>query len=105
MGGNRANESIAAARTVEATPPAVSFAQADIDGDARITRREFDLWRRKSDDVNGQAAAGGTAGSDAFYAADRDLNGVLTLDEWQAMIGSPSRPAAGASRPSPGARP
>jgi hypothetical protein len=105
MGGNQANESLAAARTVEATPPAVSFAQADLDGDARITQREFELWRRKSDEVNGQAAAGGTAGTDAFYAADRDLNGVLTLDEWQTMIGNPSRPVAGASRSSAPARP
>ena len=64
----------------------VSFRQADLDGDARITPREFRLWLGNAGEAS--AAAGATRGEDgAFYAADRNLNGVLTLDEWQAMQG------------------
>lgn len=73
-----------------ATPPAVSFTQADRDGDARITRQEFDLWRR-AHATSGQAAAGGTGAQDAFDAADANLNGVLTLDEWQAVLSPAAR--------------
>lgn len=98
MGGNTAGESIAAARSTAATPAAVSFTQADLDGDARITRQEFDLWRRQSAG-SGQAAAGGTRPQEAFDAADTDLNGVLTLDEWQAIATPPSAAASATRAP------
>jgi hypothetical protein len=98
MGGNAAGESIAAARSSAATSAAVSFTQADLDGDARITRQEFDLWLRGSgpSGAGAPAAAGGTGNRDAFDAADTNLNGALTLDEWQAMM-TPPNVAAGAS--------
>ena len=88
MGGNSAR---AAAVSNAATPAAVSFTQADLNGDGRVTRREFELW-----------TAANTRERDAFDAADTNLNGVLTLDEWQAMLSRPSA-AAGGSR-APGAR-
>lgn len=89
---------MAGASSTAAMPAAVSFAQADANGDARITRDEFELWLRQSADAaSARAAAGGTSANDAFYAADTDLNDVLTLDEWQAMTQRPSA-AAGASR-------
>ncbi len=98
MGGNKASQSLAEAQSTVATPATVSFAQADLNRDARISRREFDVWLRQSAaPASAQAAAGGTrAPDDAFSAADTDLNGVLTLDEWQAMIGNPSSPVLGA---------
>jgi hypothetical protein len=93
MRGNAAPERTGAIGGTAATPAAVSFTEADLNGDARVTRREFDLW-----------AAGKGRGHDAFDAADTNLNGVLTLDEWQAMENRPSA-AAGVSRgPSAGAR-
>jgi hypothetical protein len=96
MGGNK-TDSIAASRITSATPATVSFTQADLDGDARITREEFDQWQRRFavGATSGQAAAGGTANDNAFDSADTNFNGVLTLDEWQAMTAPPS---AGASR-------
>ena len=97
MGGKNAGLGIPAAAAT-ATPATVTFAQADLNGDARIDRREFSLWLRQSADAqSAQAAAGGTNAQDAFYAGDTDLNGVLTLDEWHAMT---QRPGArgGASR-------
>lgn len=98
-GANTAGEGTAAARTSAATPPAASFIQADLDGDARIDRQEFDSWRRQSADsaASAPAAAGGTRIQDAFDAADSNGNGVLTLDEWQVMVNRPGA-AAGASR-------
>ncbi len=106
LGGNTAKQSIAEEQTTAATPAAVSFAQADLNGDARISRREFELWRRQSAAAaNAQAAAGGTGEHDAFSAADTDLNDVLTLDEWQGMTGSPSAPALGTPPRQPGATP
>ena len=83
-GRGTASESIAATQSLTATPPPVSFSQADLNGDARIDRHEFDLWRRTSA-ATALAAAGGTRASDAFDAADTNHNGVLTLDEWSAM--------------------
>jgi hypothetical protein len=104
-GGDRSTdrESIAAAQTAAATPPTVSFAEADLNRDARIDRHEFNLWLRKSDTnaVSARAAAGGSAADDAFSAADTNANGVLTLDEWQAMIVNPSIPAPAAASRSP----
>jgi hypothetical protein len=94
MGGKTSNESIAAAQAVAATPPTVTFAQADLDGDARITPREFALWR-KSEAGAAAAAAGGSSADDAFFAADTNVNGVLTLDEWQAMMAAPSAARGG----------
>lgn len=94
IGGNKAGGSVAAAGSTGATLAAVSFAQADLNGDARIDRREFHLWLQQSADApSARAAAGGTSEAAAFYNADRNLNGVLTLDEWQAMT---ERPSAGA---------
>ena len=96
-GARTGDESLAAARTIAATPPAVSFTQADLDGDARISRQEFDLWQRQSSASGQSAAAGGTREREDFDAADTDVNGVLTLDEWQAM-GSASNAGVGGSR-------
>ena len=100
LGGGKQG-SIAADRTVAATPATVSFTQADLDGDARITRQEFELWMRRYGGATpgAQAAAGGTVNpDDAFDSADTNFNGVLTLDEWQAMTANPSGTAAGAFR-------
>ena len=88
--GRGASGGIADTASAAATP-AVSFAQADLNGDARIDRTEFARWLRQSADAaSAQAAAGGTSAGDAFYAADTDLSGMLTLDEWQAMMASRS---------------
>lgn len=97
-GSTTGGESSAAGQTA-ASLPAVSFTQADLNGDARIDRQEFDLWRRQSAEsaASAGAAAGGTRMQDAFDAADRNGNGVLTLDEWQAMA-TPASAASGASR-------
>ena len=98
MGGSKAGLGASGAASAGATPATVTFAQADLNGDARIDRREFGLWLRQSADAqSARAAAGGTNARDAFYAGDTDLNGVLTLDEWHAMT---QRPGArgGASR-------
>ena len=100
LGGGKQG-SIAADRAVAATPATVSFTQADLDGDARITRQEFELWMRRygGGAPGAQAAAGGTVNpDDAFDSADTNFNGVLTLDEWQAMTANPSSTAAGAFR-------
>jgi hypothetical protein len=93
MGGKTSNQSIAAAQAVAATPPTVTFAQADLDGDARITPHEFDLWRKS--EAGAAAAAGGSSADGAFFAADTNVNGVLTLDEWQAMMAAPSAARGG----------
>ena len=90
----------AAGRDVAASPldtlPAVTFAQADANGDARITPEEFHAWLRQSAaPSSAQAAAGGTSERGAFDAADTNLNGVLTLDEWQAMMAGPSSARVG----------
>jgi hypothetical protein len=85
-GGNATSDTRGVAASSAPPSPAVSFHQADADGDARITPREFQAWLNSSGEGAATAAAGGTAGADgAFYAADRNLNGVLTLDEWLAM--------------------
>lgn len=85
-GHNSASDSIAATRSLTAMPAPVSFSQADANGDARVDRHEFELWRRNAIDT-APAAAGGTSGADAFDAADTNHNGVLTLDEWPATNG------------------
>lgn len=84
MGGKAAPGGAAAIGGTVATEAAVSFTEADLDGDARVTPREFDLW-----------AAGNARGRDDFSAADANLNRVLTLDEWQAMVNRPSAVAGG----------
>jgi hypothetical protein len=87
--GNRMSDTRGTAASSAPLSPAVTFQQADLDGDARITPREYQAWLSKSGEGAATAAAGGTGGEDrVFYAADRNLNGVLTLDEWLAM---PSR--------------
>lgn len=103
-------EAATAASSTAADSAAVSFAQADLDHDARISPREYSLWRRNfaENAPDARAAAGGTGEDDAFYAADSDLNGVLTLDEWQAMMraGAPARtPTAASRRSAPAAAP
>ena len=50
---------------------AVTFMEADVDGDARITPRELDAW-----------LAVRPLEQRVFSAADRNGDGVLTLDEW-----------------------
>ena len=85
-GGNPTSDTRGVAASSAPPSPAVSFHQADADGDARVTPREFQAWLNNSAEGAATAAAGGTAGGGgAFYAADRNLNGVLTLDEWLAM--------------------
>lgn len=81
LSGGRAT---AAAGATEPASPPVSFLEADLDRDARISRREFELWLREP------------AGADGFDALDTNRDGVLTLDEWQTMLRAPSA-AAGAS--------
>jgi hypothetical protein len=98
MGANNANRDAGTSASSAATAPAVSFAQADLNGDARITPQEFRVWLRQSAGASSaQAAAGGTSDDSAFYAADSNLNGVLTLDEWQAMMVSPANVGLGAA--------
>ena len=82
---------MAAAGPDTATAATISFTQADVNGDARISRNEFERWAAANPSEHGD-----------FYSADTNLNGVLTLDEWQAM----SRPsaAAGGTRASNPAR-
>lgn len=104
MGGNAAaNREAGTSASSAPTAPAVSFAQADLNGDARITPQEFRAWLRQSAGASSaQAAAGGTSDESAFYAADTNLNGVLTLDEWQAMMVSPANAGLGtAPAPTP----
>jgi hypothetical protein len=113
FGGGKTGRSIAADRSLEATPPAVSFTQADVDGDARITREEYALWlRRFAASAGGaQAAAGGTAGPPSFDTLDTNFNGVLTLDEWQAMENplrgttAPRVPTPSTAKPGPAGPP
>lgn len=83
-GRSATGDNIAATQSITATPAPVTFSQADVNGDARIDRHEYDLWLRNSTQ-NAGAAAGGTGAGDAFDAADTNHNGVLTLDEWSAM--------------------
>jgi hypothetical protein len=68
------------ARTAAAggtAPPAasVSFLETDTNGDARITPDEYSVHFR------------GGAQPESFEAADTNRDGVLTLDEWQGLVG------------------
>ena len=70
------------ARTAAAggtAPPAasVSFLEADTDGNARITPDEYSVHFR------------GGAQRESFETADTNHDGVLTLDEWQALVSPP----------------
>jgi hypothetical protein len=82
VGGGRG---AAAAGETAATSADVSFLEADRDRDARITPGEFKAWLQTD---------AGTL--ERFHAADINRDGVLTLDEWQAVVRRPSA-AAGAS--------
>ena len=86
VGVNRRPAGAAAGGTA---PPSASasFIEADVDGDARISRREYDLRRGRDG-----------AQQESFEAADTNGDGVLTFDEWQALV-SPRRAAAGATVP------
>jgi hypothetical protein len=84
MGSNRTTA--AAGADARSSGP-VSFMEADRDGDARITRPEFNFWLQ-----------GNSGEHDTFEAADANRDGVLTLDEWPAMVRRPGA-AAGASAP------
>lgn len=86
MGLNRPPATAAAGGTA---PPSasVSFMAADADGDARITRREYDVHFARDG-----------AQHESFEAADTNRDGVLTLDEWQALM-RPPRAATGLSTP------
>ncbi len=96
----------AAAGSPAPPPAAVSFTQADSNGDARISPREFDAWSRRSGAgaAGGTAPAGNAATQDDFDAADTDRNGVLTLDEWDAMMNRSSAAAGGSRAPGASSR-
>ena len=74
VGVNRSPATAAAGGTA-APSASVSFMAADADGDARISRREYDL-----------RFAGDGAQHESFEAADTNRDGVLTLDEWQTLV-------------------
>lgn len=92
MGGSGAAD--AAAGATAPTPAAVSFLAADSNHDGRISPREFAAWQR---------TRGDSLDREDFQAADANLDGLLTLDEWTQMT-SGARAAAGGSR-APGGRP
>jgi hypothetical protein len=79
MGINRPPATAAAGGTAPPSP-AVSFMEADTDGNARITPDEY-------------SARFGRGGAEhpGFEAADTNRDGVLTLDEWQALMSPPAR--------------
>ena len=83
IGGSRGP--VAAGETA-ATSADVGFLAADLDGDARISPREFNTWRQTN-----------AVALDRFEAADTNHDGTLTLDEWQAVVRRPSAAAAGGS--------
>ena len=83
--GMRGGRTVAAAGESAATAADVSFLEADLDGDARVSPREFKAWTERNPAVR-----------DGFQAADINGDGVLTLDEWQALVRRPNA-AAGAS--------
>ena len=86
VGVNRSPATAAAGGTGPRSPSA-SFVEADADGDARITRHEYDVHFARDG-----------APPESFQAADTNRDGVLTLDEWQALI-SPPRASPGLSAP------
>lgn len=86
MGINRPAATAAAGGTASPSP-SVSFMEADTDGDARITPREYEI----------RFARDG-AQHESFQAADTNRDGVLTLDEWQTLV-SPPRASPGLSAP------
>jgi len=88
VGVNRAPAAAAAGGTAPPSAP-VSFLEVDADGDARITPREYEA----------RFARDG-ARHESFEAADTNRDGVITLDEWQAVV-SPPRAATGPSAPLP----
>ena len=77
VGVNRPPATAAAGGTA---PPSasVSFMEADLDRDARISPREYDLRRGRDG-----------APHESFEAADTNHDGALTLDEWQALVRPP----------------
>ena len=79
MGINRPAATAAAGGTAPPTP-AVGFMEADADGDARITPGEYEA--RFARDGSRPAS---------FPAADTNGDGVLTLDEWRALVSRPRR--------------
>lgn len=82
--GMGARRSAAGAGETAATSADVSFLEADRDGDARITPGEFKTWLRTDAGVR-----------ERFQAADTNRDGVLTLDEWHAVVRRPSAAAGG----------
>ena len=75
VGVNRSPAGAVAGGTAPPSP-SVSFIEADVDGDARISPREY----------NARFARDG-AQHESFEAADSNRDGVLTFDEWQALGG------------------
>jgi hypothetical protein len=73
MGLNRPPATAAAGGTAPRSA-SVSFLEADTDGDARITRQEYEVHFARDG-----------ARRESFEAADVNRDGVLTLDEWQAL--------------------
>lgn len=86
VGVNRSPGTAGAGGTAPQSP-SVSFTEADTDGDARISRREYDVHFARD-----------SAPHESFEAADTNRDGVLTLDEWQALV-SPPRASPGLSAP------
>jgi|KBSSwiStaDraftv2_1062776.scaffolds.fasta_scaffold4326214_1 hypothetical protein len=84
VGVNRSPATAGAGGTAPRSP-SVSFMEADADGDARITPHEYDVHFARDG-----------AQPESFQAADTNRDGVLTLDEWQALV---SRPATALSAP------
>ena len=87
MGMNRPGA--AAAGGTALSSASVSFMEADVDGDARISPREYQA-----------RFAGDSTQPGSFAAADINRDGVLTFDEWQAMM-TPPRPAAASTATRP----
>jgi hypothetical protein len=86
--GMGAGRTASGAGETAATSADVSFLEADRDADARITSGEFKTWlQTDADDL------------ERFQAADGNHDGVLTLDEWQALVRRPSAAAGGSTRP------
>jgi hypothetical protein len=87
MGINRPPATAAAGGTAPPSP-SVSFMEADRDGNARITPEEYSV----------RFAPDG-AERPGFEAADTNHDGVLTLDEWQALMTPPrANPAPSTAR-------
>ena len=80
MGANRSGAAAAGGTALSSS--SVSFMEADVDGDARISPGEY-----RARFGNEGTQPGG------FAAADTNRDGVLTFDEWEALVTPPRRAA------------